>query len=184
MPGKHEGIAENLFRSDSHSFSKYEEPRLTLITGIGIEGDAHSGEFVKHRSRAEKTPLEPNLRQVHLIASELLDEMAALGFSLSAGDLGENISTSGLTLIDLPRHSVLHIGDEVRLQVEGLRNPCSQIEAFQKGLLQHMTGKNEAGEMVRKTGIMCTVLQGGEIAAGAVIKVTPPDGPHVPLAVV
>ena len=179
-----QGTAEKLFRSDSHSFSKFGETKLTLVKGIGIEGDVHSGEFVKHRSRAEKTPQEPNLRQVHLLASELLAEMAAHGFSLSAGDLGENISTQGLTLIDLPRHAVLHIGDAVKLQVEGLRNPCSQIEVFQKGLLQHMTGKNEAGDMVRKTGIMCTVLQGGEISEGAMIEVTVPDGPHVPLVVV
>jgi len=178
------GKADKLFRSDRHSFSKYEEPKLTLITGVGIEGDAHAGEFVKHRSRVEKTPREPNLRQVHLLASELLDEMAALGFALKAGDLGENISTSGLPLIDLPRHTILHIGEHVRLQVEGLRNPCSQIEAFQEGLLQHMFGQNDAGERIRKTGIMCTVLQGGEIGAGAEIKVTMPDGPREALAVV
>ena len=178
-----QGIAEKLFRSDSHSFSKYEEPKLKLITAIGIEGDVHSGEFVKHRWDAERKPTEKNLRQVHLIAAEALAELKPLGFDVPAGALGENISTSGLDLINLPLHSELAIGDEVRLLVHGLRSPCKHIENYKTGLLKHMISKGENGEAVRKTGIMTTVLQGGMIEAGAPITVHILDGAHEKLPV-
>lgn len=183
MQAKCQGIAENLFRSDSHSFSKYEEPRLTLITGQGIEGDAHSGEFVKHRWDAKRKPKQPNLRQVHLIAAEALDALKPLGYEVPAGALGENISTRGLELVTLPLHAELVIGETVRLLVHGLRSPCKHIENYQTGLLQHMITKGANGEAVRKTGIMTSVLQGGEIVAGATITVHLPDGPHEPLPV-
>jgi MOSC domain-containing protein YiiM len=177
-----QGPAEKLFRSDSHSFSKYEEPQLTLITGVGIEGDAHAGEFVKHRWDAARKPKEKNLRQVHLIASEALASLVPLGFDVPAGALGENISTSGLDLINLPLHSELAIGDVV-LHVNGLRSPCKHIENYQTGLLKHMITKDENGEAVRKTGIMTDVVQGGVIAAGAPIIVHLPKGEHKKLPV-
>ena len=173
-----QGTAEKLFRSDSHSFSKYEAPRLTFITSEGIEGDAHCGAYVKHRWDARRAPKQPNLRQVHLIASEALAALKPLGFDVPAGALGENISTKGLDLINLPLHTELQIGDEVRLLVHGLRSPCRHIETYQTGLLAHMTSKNEKGEVVRKTGIMTSVLQGGVLEAGAPISVHLPDGTH------
>lgn len=178
-----QGIAAKLFRSKTHSFSKFEEPRLTLITGVGIDGDAHSGEFVKHRWDAERKPTQPNLRQVHLIAAEALAELQPLGYDVPAGALGENISTQGLDLIDLPLHCELAIGDEVRLRVNGLRSPCKHIENYQTGLLKHMISKGANGEAVRKTGIMTNVVQGGIIEAGAPIVVHMPDGAHAPLPV-
>lgn len=178
-----QGIAEKLFRSNTHGFSKYEEPRLSLITGFGIKGDAHGGEFVKHRWDAKRKPTQPNLRQVHLIASEALAELKPLGFDVPAGALGENISTCGLDLINLPLHTELTIGDEVRLLVHGLRSPCKHIENYQNGLLKHMITKGPDGEAVRKTGIMTSVLQGGEISAGAPISVHLPDGEHEKLPV-
>lgn len=178
-----QGTAKKLFRSDSHSFSKYEAPRLTFITGEGIEGDAHCGAYVKHRWDARRTPTQPNLRQVHLIASEALAALKPLGFDVPAGALGENISTKGLDLINLPLHTELQIGDEVRLLVHGLRSPCRHIETYQAGLLAHMITKGDKGEAVRKTGIMTSVLQGGVLAAGAPMSVHLPDGPHEKLPV-
>lgn len=178
-----QGIAEKLFRSDKHSFSKFAEQQLTLIAGIGVDGDAHSGEFVRHRSRVLENPLQANLRQVHLMPMELLEEVAEKGFEVAPGALGENITTRGLDLISLPRNTILEIG-AVMLRVEGLRNPCKQIEEFQAGLLPHMFGKNEAGKTNRKTGIMATVMVGGQIMAGDAIKVHVPAREQYPLEVV
>jgi len=44
---------------------------------------------VKHRSRVAKDPNQPNLRQVHLIHSELFDELKEKGGS--SGYYTENI---------------------------------------------------------------------------------------------
>ena len=178
------GIAEHLFLSETHGFSKSERDRLEIEAGVGIKGDVHAGVYVKHRSRAAKHPTYLNRRQVHLLPAELLDELNGLGFEVMPGALGENVTTRGLDLINLPRDSIIALGDEVRLRVEGLRNPCSQIEDFMQGLLPHMFGKDAQGEMFRKTGIMTTVFQGGVVEAGAVIEVTLPPQPHEPLKTV
>lgn len=169
-----QGTIENLFRSDEHSFSKFEAKQLQLLTGIGVEGDAHSGAFVKHRSRVAENPMQVNLRQVHLMAVELLEAVKEKGFDVPPGALGENVTTRGLDLVNLPRNTVLAIGN-VMLRVEGLRNPCKQIEAFQKGLLAHMFEKDETGKMRRKAGIMATVMVGGSVDVGDNIVVHLPS---------
>ena len=167
-------------RDAQHRFSKAPCDEITVIEGLGVEGDAHAGQTVKHRSRVAVDPAQLNLRQVHLIHCELFDEMAAFGFALKPGDLGENITTSGLDLLALGRGTKLAIGESVVLEVTGLRNPCAQIEAFAPGLLKHVAVKTPRG-IVRKSGIMTIALAGGPLRAGDAIAVIPPDGPHIPL---
>lgn len=164
-----------------HNFSKPVRNTIKLIEGLGVEGDAHLGRTVKHRSRVAVDPSQPNLRQVHLIAVELLEEMAGLGFDLTAGDLGENILVRGLDLITLPRGTRLKIGEKAEIEVTGLRNPCHQIDSFRPGLLKHMVGRDAQGRVVLKAGIMGVVLEGGEARAGdPVVAILPPQ-PHVRL---
>lgn len=164
----------------SHRFSKKPTDRIEIIAGIGVRGDAHAGEQVQHLSRVRADPTQPNLRQVHLIHTELFDELAGAGFDIAPGDLGENVTTSGVDLLSLGRDTLLHIGEDVVLKVTGLRNPCGQIEAFRPGLLQKVALKTPDG-IVRKTGIMSTALRGGEIAPGDPVAVEAPTGPHIPL---
>ena len=178
MSGRAHIIA--VHRDTQHRFSKTPCDEITVIAGLGVEGDAHAGKTVKHRSRVAVDPAQPNLRQVHLIHSELFDEMAQHGFALKPGDLGENITTSGLDLLGLGRGTKLAIGKSVVLEVTGLRNPCAQIEAFAPGLLKHVAVKTPEG-IVRKSGIMTIALAGGAIAPGDTIRVTSPKGPHIPL---
>ena len=52
-----------------HHFSKTPCLGIRLLKGLGVAGDAHMGEMVKHRSRVRKDPTQPNLRQVHLTVS-------------------------------------------------------------------------------------------------------------------
>lgn len=163
-----------------HNFSKSTAMFIDIVAGLGVAGDAHAGRTVKHRSRVAVDPDQPNLRQIHLIASELLDEVNGQGFDVTPGALGENITTRGLDLIGLPRGTVLAIGD-VRLSVTGLRNPCSQIEKFRPGLLKLMVGRREDGTPLLRTGIMTIVLSGGSIRAGDGIDVTLPAEPHIRL---
>ena len=170
----------SVHRDTEHRFSKVSCDQITVIEGLGVEGDAHSGKTGKHRSRVAVDPTQPNLRQVHLIHTELFDEMARHGFALKPGDLGENITTSGVDLLALGRGTKLGIGENVVLEVTGLRNPCAQIEAFAPGLLKHVAVKTPQG-IVRKSGIMTIALTGGPIRVGDVITVTPPPGPHIPL---
>ncbi|MEL6238601.1 MAG: MOSC domain-containing protein [Pseudomonadota bacterium] len=168
-------------RDGEHNFSKKLVPEIEIITGLGVDGDAHLGKQVKHRSRVKADPTQPNLRQVHLIHSELFGEVAEKGFSVKPADLGENITTEGVDLLGLPRHSVLEIGEDVRLEVTGLRNPCAQIENFQKGLLSAVLDKGPNGELIRKSGIMTVVLNGGRVRPGDHIHVRLLDQPFLPL---
>ncbi|MGB8290894.1 MAG: MOSC domain-containing protein [Rhizobium ruizarguesonis] len=169
---------------DKHRFSKRPVEKIHVLAGVGVEGDAHSGVTVKHRSRVRADPSQPNLRQVHLIHAEPLDELADQGFDVVPADLGENITTRGVDLLGLPRGTVLKLGADVELEVTGLRNPCSQIDKFQPGLLKAVLGKGMNGELVRKTGVMTIVLKGGVVAPGNAIIVKLPSPPLVPLEVV
>lgn len=168
-------------RDPGHNFTKRTVAEIEIVAGFGVAGDAHGGDTVKHRSRVKADPSQPNLRQVHLIHSELFDEVAVQGFAVAPGDLGENITTRGIDLLGLPRGAVLRIGEAVRLQVTGLRNPCAQIDAFRPGLLGAVLAKRADGTVVRKAGIMAIVLQGGFVCAGDAIAVEHPDPPFLPL---
>ncbi len=148
---------------------------------MGVDGDGHLGETVKHRSRVRKDPTQPNLRQVHLIHAELFDELAAKGFVVHPGDLGENITTSGLDLLALPTGARLHLGTSAIVEITGLRNPCVQIDNFQKGLMAATLDKDADGKLVRKAGIMSIVIAGGEVRPGDSISVDLPKAPHRPL---
>lgn len=176
-----EGRVIAVARDADHRFSKEVVEAITILEGLGVEGDAHAGTTVKHRSRVRADPTAPNRRQVHLIHAELFGEVAGKGFTVSPGDLGENITTTGIDLLGLPRGTVLAIGEAVRLEVTGLRNPCSQIEAFQPGLLSAVLDKHSDGTLVRKSGVMSIVLAGGTVRAGDAIRVHLPALPHLPL---
>ncbi|KOX15752.1 MOSC domain-containing protein [Nocardiopsis sp. NRRL B-16309] len=163
-----------------HTFSKPVRPRIRLLTGLGVEGDAHMGTTVKHRSRVAQDPTRPNLRQVHLIHTELFDSLADAGYTLTPGQLGENITTRGLDLLGLSTGTLLNVGTSV-IEVTGLRNPCTQIDAFAPGLLKHLAHRDEQGAIVRRGGVMGVVRAGGTVEPGMAVHVRPPRAPHVPL---
>ena len=167
--------------SEKHTFSKSNQKCIRLLRGLGVAGDAHMGETVKHRSRVKADPTQPNLRQVHLIHAELHDELNASGFAVSAGDMGENITTRGVDLLELPRGTKLYIGEEVTLELTGLRNPCAQLDAFQQGLMKAVLDRDKAGNLVRKAGVMSVVLSGGWVKPDDLIRVELPEGPHLKL---
>ena len=178
------GHVVSLSRSARHGFSKDAAPTLTLVAGHGVEGDAHAGTTVKHRSRVARDPSQPNLRQVHLIHSELLQELQASGFPITPGMLGENVTTSGIDLLALPTGTTLQLGDTAVVEITGLRNPCSQIEDFHEGLLSAVVEKDAAGHAHRKTGVMSIVRVGGVVRTGDVVRVQLPAPPYRPLEVV
>ncbi|MCP3799902.1 MOSC domain-containing protein [Allokutzneria sp. A3M-2-11 16] len=165
-------------RNATYSFSKPNRESITLVAGLGVDGDVHMGETVKHRSRVARDPNQPNLRQVHLMHSELHAELADAGYTVGPGDLGENITTSGIDLLDLPTGTLLHLGANAVVRVTGLRNPCVQIDRFQKGVLPAVLDRDENGDVVRKAGIMSVVVTGGEVRPGDEIRVELPAQPH------
>ena len=168
-------------RSGRHSFSKPNAASIRMIAGVGVEGDAHAGATVKHRSRVRADPSQPNLRQVHLIAAELLDELRADGFGVAPGAIGENITTRGIDLLALPAGARLTLGAEAVVEITGLRNPCTQLDSFQSGLMQAVLGRDEAGAVTLRAGIMGVVLASGEVKPGDRITVELPAGEHRPL---
>lgn len=167
--------------SSGYTFSKPVQKSIRLLAGLGVDGDAHSGVTVKHRSRVKRDPTQPNLRQVHLIHAELHDELNAQGFNVSAGQMGENITTRGVDLLGLPTGTRLHLGKEAVVEVTGLRNPCYQLDDFQQGLLQACLDHDAEGNLIRKTGVMGIVLVGGEVFPNDSIRVEFPEEPFQPL---
>jgi len=168
-------------RSAEHTFSKPNEESIKLIEGFGVEGDAHAGKTVKHRYLVKKDRTRPNIRQIHLIHAELLDELDEKGFSVGPGQLGENITTRGVDLLALPTGTKLYIGSDVLIELTALRNPCVQIDDFQKGMLKEVLYKDEDGNLVRRTGVMGIILKEGIVKPDDEIVVKLPPEPHHPL---
>jgi len=175
------GVVAAVSRSATHTLTKPNEARIRLLAGLGVEGDAHQGMTVKHRSRVARDPTVPNLRQVHLIHAELFDELRPAGFDVGPGLMGENITTRGVDLLGLPTGARLHLGKEAIVEVTGLRNPCQQLNKLQPGLMNATLARDADGNLIRKAGIMGIVLQGGEVGEGDPIAVEPPPEPHRPL---
>ena len=175
------GVVVAVNRQARHQLSKEGVESVCLVVGMGVEGDAHAGRTVQHRSRVRKDPTQPNLRQVHLIHAELHDELRERGFDVGAGDMGENVTTRGIDLLALPAGARLRLGAQAVVEVTGLRNPCAQLDGFQRGLMAAVLDRDADGELVRRSGVMGVVLEGGEVRAGDAIVVELPATPHEPL---
>lgn len=175
------GVVTAVSRSGSHTFTKPNESLIRLIAGLGVEGDAHLGEIDQHCSHVRRNPGQPNLRQVHLIGAELHEELKGAGFAVSAGSIGENVTTRGIDLLTLPAGTRLHLGDTAVIEVTGLRTPCRQLDRFHEGLKTTLMPRDEQGNFVRKAGVMSIVVTGGEVRPGDAIRVALPPLPHRPL---
>ena len=161
-----------------HAFSKPVLDEITLLAGLGVEGDAHCGVTVKHRSRVKANPDQPNLRQVHLVSAELLEELRGQGFDVAPGAIGENVTVAGLDLLALPQGTLLHLGEAAVVEVTGLRNPCYQLDQFQPGLMRATLGRTPDGALILKAGIMAIVRQGGVVRPGDAVRAEMPALPH------
>ncbi|MBI4932790.1 MAG: MOSC domain-containing protein [Actinobacteria bacterium] len=177
-------VVRALHRSSEYTFTKERCESVDLVAGLGVAGDVHSGATVRHRSRVERDPSQPNLRQVHLFDGEVLDQLAGEGFGVTDGALGENITTDGLDVLSLPTGTLLRIGDQALVALTGIRNPCAQIEARFPGLLKRMVHRDDTGELHRLTGAMSVVLQPGTVRVGDAIEVQLPPGTAQPLPLV
>ncbi len=173
-----QGFVEAVCQRSGHHFSKQPMMWITLLAGLGVAGDGHAGRTVRHRSRVARDPNQPNLRQVHLLHSELFHELEAKGFAVGPGQIGENILTRGIELLGLPPDTVLYIGATARVQVTGLRNPCIQLDRFKPGLMAATLDQDSRGGLIRKAGIMAIVLEGGDVRPGDPIEVILPPKPH------
>lgn len=171
-------------RSAQHTMSKPMTESIRLLTGLGVEGDAHQGRTVKHRSRVARDPSQPNLRQVHLIHAELFEELRAAGFDIAPGEMGENVTTAGLDILALPAGTRLRLGTAAIIEVTGLRNPCAQLDGVRPGLMKATLDRDPDGKLIRKAGIMGVVIEGGEVRPGDLIAVELPGEPHTALTVV
>ena len=177
-----DAVVTAVSRSAGHMLAKPNADMIRLLPGRGVDGDAHSGVTVKHRSRVARDPTQPNLRQVHLIHVELHDTLREQGFAVSAGQMGENVTTRGVDLLGLPTGARLRLGDMAVIEVTGLRNPCAQLDRIQPGLMGATLERAQDGSLVRKAGIMAVVLAGGDVRPGDPIRVELPAEPHRPLA--
>lgn len=175
------GTVTAVSRSPEYSFSKPNADSITLLEGLGVEGDSHLGKTVRHRARVKLDLTVPNLRQVHLIHAELFDELRAAGFDLTPGLIGENVTTSGIDLLALPTGTKLHLGDAAVIEVTGLRNPCLQLDRLMPGLMKATLPRDADGKLVRKAGVMSVVLTGGVVRPGDTIRIELPPEPYTPL---
>jgi MOSC domain-containing protein YiiM len=179
-----DGRVEAVSCSGAYTMGKPNAGVIRLVAGLGVEGDVHAGTTVKHRSRMQRDPTAPNLRQVHLIHAELHDELGERGFSVGPGEMGEHVTTRGVDLLGLPAGTRLRLGDEAVGEVTGLRHPSIQLEKLQTGLMAAVLDRDAEGKLVRTAGVMAVVIAGGEVCAGDPIEVelpTPPHQPHAPV---
>jgi MOSC domain-containing protein YiiM len=174
-------IVEAVHLNASHALSKQARPHILLVAGLGVDGDAHQGATVQHRSRVRRDPSQPNLRQVHLIHAELHDELRQAGFSVAAGEMGENVTTRGVDLLALPERTRLHLGSDAVVELTGLRNPCTQLDGLAPGLMEAVLERDPEGKLIRKAGVMGVVLAAGEVRPGDSVQLALPEGPHRPL---
>ncbi|MSP94270.1 MAG: MOSC domain-containing protein [Alphaproteobacteria bacterium] len=175
------GLVTHVSRSDVHNFHKQNVGEIELVAGLGVKDDAHLGATVQHVVRVKEDPTKPNFRQVHLIHEELFAELAGRGFKVRAGEIGENITTRGLEFLKLPAATRLHIGTSAIVEVTGLRNPCRQLDRFQPGLMAALLDRDSDGNLIRKSGIMSIVIQGGIVRPGDAIEIELPPHPHQPM---
>ncbi len=175
------GVVSAVSCTATHTFTKPGRDHVRLVADVGVEGDAHAGTTVRHRSRVARDPTQPNLRQVHLIHAELHEELRARGFDVSPGQMGENITTFGVPLLELPTGTRLRLGEEAVVEITGLRNPCGQLDALQSGLKAALLEHDARGNLVRKAGVMGIVIAGGKVQPGDQITVAVPAAPHRPL---
>jgi hypothetical protein len=169
-------------RDAGHHFGKAPVEAIVLRAGLGVEGDAHCGATVQHRSRVRRDPNAPNLRQLHLVAAELLGELAGRGFEIAPGAIGENVTTRGLDLLSLATGTVLRLGDRALVAVTGVRNPCVQLDRFRPGLQRAVLDRDAEGNLIRRAGVMAVVVHDGVVRPGDPIEVSVPPGPPHPLA--
>jgi MOSC domain-containing protein YiiM len=172
------GIVEAVSQRSTHSFSKQPRMWIHLLAGLGVEGDAHLGTTVKHRSRVARDPTQPNLRQVHLLHHELLAELDRPGFVIGPGDIGENILTRGVDLLGLPTNTLLRIGATAEVRLTGLRNPCVQLDRFKPGLMAATLEKDAGGNLLRKAGVMAIVITSGDVQPNDPIRIILPAELH------
>ncbi len=171
-------VVAAVHRSPSHTFSKAPVERIRLLAGLGVEGDAHMGTRVKHRSRVRRDPTQPNLRQVHLVHAELHDELRAAGFDVEPGQMGENVTTRGIDLLALPTGTRLYLGADAVIEITGLRNPCVQLDGLHAGLQQAVLDRDTGGALVRKAGVMAIVAIAGDVGPGDPVRAELPPPPH------
>jgi len=171
-------LVDSVHRSAVHAVTKERVDRITLVVGHGVDGDAHLGSTVQHRSRVARDPTQPNLRQVHLIHAELHDELERRGFAVGPGTMGENVTTRGIDLLALPVGTRLTLGSQAVVEITGLRNPCAQLDGIHRGLMAAVLDRDPAGRLIRKAGIMGVVLVGGDVHPGDALAVELPAGPH------
>jgi MOSC domain-containing protein YiiM len=174
-------VVAAVHRNPRHRLHKEPADVVRLVEGIGVEGDAHAGETIQHRSRKRWRPHLPNLRQVHLIGAELFQELAREGFSVAPGEMGENVTTRGIDLLGLPAGARLRLGDDAVVEVTGLRNPCVQLDRWQPGLMEATLERGDDGALIRRAGVMGVVVAGGEVRPGDAVAVELPAEPHAPL---
>jgi len=124
--------------------------RGKLLEGLGLEGDAHAGDW--HR-------------QVSLLAIESIQKMKDKGLDVVPGDFAENITTQGIDISELPIGTRLAIGNDALLEVTQIGKTChTRCAIFY-----------QAGDCIMpKEGIFAKVLTGGEIEVSDEIKVTNP----------
>jgi MOSC domain-containing protein YiiM len=165
----------------AHRFSKVPVDVIRLVAGHGVESDAHAGLHVQHRYLAKRQPELPNARQIHLISIELFADLLSRGYTVAAGQLGENITCSGLELENLPLRTRLRVGADAAVELTGIRTPCGLIDRFQKGLRRDLFNAKTTGPRFR-CGVFGVVTVGGQVSRGDSIVIELPDKPwsHLP----
>ncbi|MFD2180390.1 MOSC domain-containing protein [Veronia pacifica] len=163
--------------SDKHSFTKYPSLFIELLEEQGVLGDAHCGSTVQSRYLKRRNAAAPNLRQVHLIQQETIDNLNEQGFNVSPGEMGENMTTLGVDLLSLPLDTKIHFSHGAVIRLTGIRTPCNQLNTYRAGLKRAVSRKHD-GKVQFLCGVMAVVERSGIINIGDEMDIVLPSLPH------
>ena len=95
-----------------------------VVTALGVEGDGHAHPEIHGGAD----------RAVLLVTSEGIEELAALGFPLTYGSMGENLTTRGIGRREWRVGQRWRIGADVVIEITKRRAPCQQLNVYGPGL--------------------------------------------------
>ena len=146
---------------------KHAIPAATL-TPAGLENDRHAHPDIHGGAR----------QAVLLITAEGIEELAAHGYPLTYGSLGENLTTSGIDRRAFGAGQRWKIGQEVVIEITKRRAPCQTLNVYgpgiQPALFDALAGNGDpSSPKWGLSGFYASIIQPGVIRPSDEIVLVP-----------
>ena len=131
-----------------------------VVTPLGLERDRHAHPAIHGGPQSA----------LLIMTAESIDELAARGFPVYYGAMGENLTTRGLDR-HLLRHGQRYRVGSVVIELTRIRVPCSTQDIYGEGLKREIYDEHvQAGDIASPrwamSGFYAAVVQPGVIRVG------------------